>query len=258
MKLELEDKVAFVAGASRGIGFAIAGAFLDEGAKVVLTGRNSQSLKEAAGALQKKGSPEQVLSIQGDMTVPDEIKRAVEKTISTFGGIDTVVANVGGGSSRAGWDVGPEEWEEALKTNLVGSMVLAKTVLPHLIRKKSGCLIFISSIAGSEALPAPLNYSAAKSALQTAMKNLSREVGPEGVRVNAVSPGNVLFPGGSWERLLSNGRDKVERYIQSEVPLRRFGRPEEIADAVVFLASERARFVTGACLVVDGGQTRSL
>jgi 3-oxoacyl-[acyl-carrier protein] reductase len=89
------------------------------------------------------------------------------------------------------------------------------------------------------------------------MKSLSRLVGPQGVRVNAVAPGNVLFPGGTWERRLAERREFFEQYIQSEVPLQRFGRPEEIADAVVFLASERASFITGACLVMDGGQTRS-
>jgi 3-oxoacyl-[acyl-carrier protein] reductase len=90
------------------------------------------------------------------------------------------------------------------------------------------------------------------------MKSLSRLAGRDGVRINAVAPGNVLFPGGSWERKLAERREFFEQYVRTEVPLQRFGRAEEIADAVVFLASERASFVTGACLVVDGGQTRSL
>jgi len=139
----------------------------------------------------------------------------------------------------------------------LGSMALASTVLPHLIARGAGSLTFTSSIVGCEAINAPITYSATKAAVQGAMKSLSRLVGPQGVRVNAVAPGNVLFPGGSWERKLAERREFFEQYIQSEVPLQRFGRPEEIANAVVFLASERASFITGACLVVDGGQTRS-
>ena len=114
-----------------------------------------------------------------------------------------------------------------------------------------------SSIAGCEALSAPLPYSAAKAALINVTKNLSRMVGSHGIRVNAVAPGNVLFPGGSWEKKLTENREFFEEYIRREVPLQRFGRAEEVADAVVYLASERASFMTGACVVLDGGQTRS-
>ena len=117
--------------------------------------------------------------------------------------------------------------------------------------------MFISSIAGWEALKAPLTYSVAKAAVLSAMKNLSHLVAEKGIRVNAVVPGNILFPGGTWAKKLAKKTRFFENYIFTEVPLQRFGRPDEIADAVVFLSSERASFITGACLVVDGGQTRS-
>lgn len=198
-----------------------------------------------------------MLSIQGEMTHPEDIRSAIDQTLSKFGGLDTVVANVGSGTARDGWDLKRDDWESALDANLLGSMALATEALPHLIARR-GNLIFISSIAGCESLNAPIPYGAAKAALQSAVKNLSRRLGAKGVRVNTIAPGNVLFPGGSWERLLAERREFYEDYVKSEVPLQRFGRPEEIADAAVFLASERASFITGACLVVDGGQTRSL
>jgi 3-oxoacyl-[acyl-carrier protein] reductase len=116
----------------------------------------------------------------------------------------------------------------------------------------------VASIAGLESMPAPLPYSAAKAALVNYGKNLSRLLASRGVRVNSVAPGNVLFPGGSWERHLADRREEVLRYLQAEVPMQRFGRPEEIADLVVYLSSDRASFITGACVVADGGQTRSI
>jgi len=258
MDLGLHDKIAFVGGSSRGIGLAIARAFLREGAKVVITGRNVESLEEARNHLNREGGSQRVLSVRGDMTDTADIRYALDETISAFGGLDALVANVGSGTTRGGWDLSLEDWQLTLKVNLLGSMVLAGAALPHLIARGGGSLTFTSSIAGSEAVNAPVTYGAAKAAVQSAMKSLSRLVAPHGVRVNAVAPGNVLFPGGSWEHKLAAQREFFEKYIQSEVPLQRFGRPEEIADAVVFLASERASFITGACLVVDGGQTHSV
>ncbi|HIA13686.1 MAG TPA: SDR family oxidoreductase [Nitrospirales bacterium] len=257
MDLGLRDNVVFIAGSSRGIGQAIAHAFLKEQAKVVITGRNKGSLEEARNLLGEEASENQVLTVHGDMTDPIDIQRALEETISLFGNIDAVVANVGSGSARGGWELTSDDWWSVLNTNLLGSMLLATAAFPHLISRGGGSLTFMSSIAGCEAIDAPVTYSAAKAAVQNAMKSLARLLGPDHVRVNAVAPGNVVFPGGSWERKLAEQPGFFEQYIQSEVPLQRFGCPEEIADAVVFLASKRASFITGACLVVDGGQTKS-
>lgn len=257
MDLGLDNKVAFLSGSSRGIGLAIARAFLREGAKVVITGRNTESLKEATAVLKAGDKSRQVLALRRDMTNPLDIDTALDEAIETFGSIDTVVSNVGSGTARSGWDLSLDDWQSVLSVNLVGGMLLASTALSHLTARGTGSLTFISSVAGREVTNAPITYSAAKAALESAMKSLSRFVGPKGVRVNAIVPGNVLFPGSSWERRLAEQKEFFEQYIYSEVPLQRFGQPEEIADAVVFLASERASFITGACLVVDGGQTRS-
>lgn len=258
MDLKLQGKVAFIAGSSRGIGLAIARAFVREGAKVVITGRDVDSLEKAMALLVSEAGTERVVSIRADMTDPDGIQRAVKEALIAFEVIDAVVANVGSGVARGGWDLSLDDWRSVLDANLLGSMALASAILPHLTSQGTGSLTFVSSIAGRESIKAPVTYSAAKAAIQSAVKSFSRLVGSSGVRVNAVAPGNVFFTGGSWERRLAERREFYEQYIESEVALQRFGRPEEIADAVVFLASERASFITGACLVVDGGQTRSL
>jgi 3-oxoacyl-[acyl-carrier protein] reductase len=127
-----------------------------------------------------------------------------------------------------------------------------------MLEHRNGAVILIGSITGLEATPAPLAYSAAKAALLNYTKNLAREVGGSGIRVNYVAPGNVLFEGGSWERRLRDSPEETSRFIRGEVPLQRFGKVDEIANVVAFLASDRASFLTGACVVVDGGQTRGL
>jgi 3-oxoacyl-[acyl-carrier protein] reductase len=257
MDLGLEGRVAFIAGSTRGIGFAIAQGFLREGARVVITGRDGAALEQASMTLTAESSSDRLLSVQGDLTDPVGVQRALDQTLAAFGHLDTVVANVGNGTARGGWELNLEDWDSVLKLNLLAGMALASAALPLLISSGAGSLTFISSIAGHEATSAPVTYSAAKAAVLSGMKNLSRLAGPKGVRVNAVVPGNVLFPGGSWESKVRERPEFFGEFIQSEVPLQRFGSPEEIADAVVFLSSGRASFITGACLVVDGGQTRS-
>lgn len=256
MDLGLEGKVALVAGASRGIGFAVARSFLREGAKVVIAARNAPRLDRAAAELRAGGAPDRLLAVAGDMTDSADIARAIDGTIATFGRLDAVVANVGDGAARSGSDLDAEEWGAVLRANLVGSMLLARATLDLLAARDRSSLTFVSSIAGREAVDAPVTYAAAKAALESAMKSLSRLVANKGVRVNAVAPGNVRFPGGRWEQLRSQHPEAVDAYINAAVPMQRFGTPEEIADVIVFVSSERASFMTGTCVVVDGGQSR--
>lgn len=257
MDLELTDKVAFVAGASRGIGRAIAEGFLREGARVALTARGADDLEAARGAFADAYGADRVHAIAGDQTSESEVARAFAEAEDRLGPVDAVVANVGTGRSVPGHDVVAEEWRRMMDINFVGSMAVAREALARLTDRGSGSLTFVSSIAGVESIPAPVTYSAAKAALISAMKNFARLVGDRGVRVNAVAPGNIYFEGGTWDRLLSERRAHFEAYIAAEVAMQRLGRPEEIADAVVFMASARASFMTGSTLVVDGGQTRA-
>jgi 3-oxoacyl-[acyl-carrier protein] reductase len=256
MDMGLTDAGVLVAGASHGIGLAVAAAFAGEGARVTITGRDSAALDAARGDLECR-YPGRVRAFQGDMRDEAAIRRALDDTAAAFGRLDAVVANVGSGSSVPGYAVPAERWQEALATNLLGGALLAGAALERLVAAKAGSVTFVTSIAGIESIEAPVAYSAAKAALTMAMKGYARQVGRHGVRVNAVAPGNVLFSGGSWDRKLKDNEDVVRAYIDAQVPLGRFGTPEEIAAAVVFLASRQARFITGATLVVDGGQTRS-
>jgi 3-oxoacyl-[acyl-carrier protein] reductase len=258
MEMKLEGSVVFVAGSSRGIGRAIANALLNEGARVVLTGRDEASLEKALGEL-ARGRDERVLAIAGDISDAVTIQNAFGQTLKAFGRIDHLVANLGTGSGKPGWDQSEGEWDRLFEMNFFASVRLTQAVLPHLLTNaEGGSVLYIGSIVGVEATPAPLPYSAAKAALLNYSKNLARQVGAQKIRVNTIAPGNIYFAGGSWERHLSARREQVEQMLRAEVPQQRFGTPEEIASLAVWLCSGQAGFVTGGCYVVDGGQTRSV
>jgi 3-oxoacyl-[acyl-carrier protein] reductase len=259
MDLGLSNQVVFVAGSSRGIGKAIAAALLAEGASVVLTGRDEASLHAAQTELTNPDTFHRILALAGDLADSATIAHALVQTRERFGCIDHLIANLGTGSGKPGWDQPEEEWQRLFELNFFASARLAQAVLPHLLANPDGgSILFISSICAVEATPAPLPYSAAKAALVNYSKNLARQLGPKKIRVNTIAPGNIYFPGGSWERHLNHRREAVESMLQAEVPLQRFGTPEEIASLAAYLCSSQAAFATGGCYVMDGGQTRSL
>jgi 3-oxoacyl-[acyl-carrier protein] reductase len=256
MDLGLKDKIVFVAGASRGIGKGIAASFLDEGARVVITGRDPTALAATAAEL-AAGRPDRILTFAGDLSQAAIVQQAQQSAITQWGPVDVLICNIGSGTARNGWQIAAADWEAVFQINLWTTVRLVEVFLPAMVETQRGSIVLISSIAGLESLGAPIPYSVAKAALERYRKDLARRVGKYDVRVNTVAPGNILFPGGSWQRKLDADPAGVTSMIAAEVPFGRFGTPQEIGSAVTFLASAHAGFITGACVVVDGGQTRA-
>lgn len=253
MKLELDNRVALVTGASRGIGLAIATALAAEGARVALAARGADALNAARTALGGQSS----IHI-ADVTDPTSAAALVQDVEKQWGGIDILVCNVGSGASVPPGTETAADWSRAIKLNLLATTNMIEAARPLMARGTGDrAVVCISSIAGMAALGAPVTYYAAKAALNAAVRGLARPLALEGIRINAVAPGNILAADGTWARKLSESRAAVEDMLQREVALRRLGRPEEIADLVAFLASARAAFITGSVVVADGGQLRS-
>jgi 3-oxoacyl-[acyl-carrier protein] reductase len=258
MKLGLEGTASFISGSSRGIGLAVARALLAEGASVTVTGRDRGSLAKAHADLTADFGGERVSSHEGDFSETAVIRDALEVATARWGKLDSVVACVGTGVVEPVWELGEDEWQRALTLNFHASVRLIQAVVPSMVKMKKGAIVAIGSIAGVESLGAPLPYGCAKAALSHYVCSLAREVGPHRVRVNCIAPGNIIFPGGRWEEKIAEKPEFFRDHIDREVPLQRFGTPEEIADLAAFLCSDRASFITGSCIVADGGQTRSV
>jgi 3-oxoacyl-[acyl-carrier protein] reductase len=253
MKLGLEGSVALVSGASRGIGLAIARALVAEGAEVALAARGIEGLKAAASEIGGETSVH-----AADVTDPTAAAGLVGEVEQRWGRIDILICNAGSGASVApGTETAPE-WRRVIDLNLFATTNVIEAARPVMSRASGErAIVCVSSICGLAALGAPVTYSAAKAALNATVRGLARPLALEGIRINAVAPGNILFDDGTWARKIAENRPAVDDMLSREVALRRLGKPEEIADIVVFLASPRAAFITGTVVVADGGQLRS-
>jgi len=254
MNLNLDNKKTLITGASRGIGLAIAKGFLQEGAKSCLTSRGSDVLFDNEKRLQDVYGLDSVLACKCDCTDIESLEFLRSEVEVKWNRLDVVVINVGDGRSVSDALPDNKQWQKTWNSNFESALQTARTFLP-MLEKSKGCLLFISSITGMEAFGAPTDYSTAKSAIIALAKNMARKLAFNSVRVNVIAPGNVYFEGGSWDEKIQQDKERVDKIIKSTVPMNRFATPQEIADSAVFLCSDRASFITGATLVVDGGQT---
>jgi 3-oxoacyl-[acyl-carrier protein] reductase len=252
MDLELTGKRCLVSGASRGIGRAIAHALAREGGRVAAVARGQADLVTLLGELPGQGHT----PITADVTTADGATAAVDGCVAALGGIDVVVTNVGKSFARDASAMDDADFAKSLDMNLWSAARVAQRAVPHLVAGGGGSITMIASIWGREAGGAPA-YNAAKAAVIALAKALARDYAKHAIRVNSVAPGSILFPGGGWERRQSADPDGIADFIRRELPFGRFGTPEEVADVVAFVASPRARWITGACLSVDGGQGRA-
>lgn len=257
MDLGLKGRTIFVAGASRGIGLGIVEACLAEGAKVAITARGAEALEETRAQLAGRYGEGNLWAMAGDLRQTEIIETALAGAEAALGPIYGAVANVGLYPCPPGMEVDDETWDAGFTQNLTSAWRLARGAWRLMQPRGEGSILLISSIAGLGALGSPLTYGTAKAAVNHLTKEMAKLTGAGGVRVNAIAPGNIIFPGGSWQERMDGPRGTAwQRWIDREVPMKRYGLPEEIGSVAAFLMSRQASFVHGAIVPVDGGQTR--
>jgi 3-oxoacyl-[acyl-carrier protein] reductase len=257
MDLGLRDKVAIVTGSSRGLGLASAKALAAEGCRVSLCARTESTLHAAAREVATlAGGTDRVHTITADLTRADGVQAVVDGTIERFGGIDVLVNNVGLARGGALLETSDEEWQEAIDNTLMPAVRASRLAVPHMQRRGGGAIVIIASIFGRE-IGGRMTYGAVKAAEIALAKSLAQQLASSNIRVNSVSPGSILFEGGSWWKRQQANPAAISDFVKRELPFGRFGRADEVGDVVAFLASPRASWISGASVVVDGCQSRS-
>ncbi len=257
MDLGLDGRVAIVSGGSRGIGLAIAKALAAEGCRLVLCARGEEALEKAAAGLRDDGA--EVLTVAGDVTSLEGARRPVDLAMKEFGALHILASNVGGNRRGKFADTTDEDWEAVLDANLRAHIRMARHAIPAMESSRGGAITFTASIFGREGGGPGLSiYNSTKSALISLAKIMSMELAEKNIRVNTIAPGSIRFPGGSWDKRCIDDPEGMAAFIKTNLPFGRFGTAQEVADVVAFLSSPRASWVSGACLNIDGVQSKSL
>jgi 3-oxoacyl-[acyl-carrier protein] reductase len=262
MNLGLKDRVALVAASSQGIGLATAEAFAAEGCRVAMCARNQQTLQTAASKIKKQYSVN-VLAEAFDVTDAGSVSRFVAAVAQEFGGVDICVTNAGGPPAKGFLAATLEEWQRALELNFLSTVYFAREVIPHMQKRHWGRIITLTSITTKQPVADLVLSNAVRAAVVGLVKSLANEFGKDGILVNNVGPG---FTATDRLKELASARasssGKSEREIfdgwASDAPLKRLGEPREVAQTIVWLASERASYITGQTVLVDGGLYKGL
>ena len=257
MDLTLNGKVAMITGGSRGLGRQCALALGREGCAVAICGRDGEQAQRTVAELSGLGI--RAHGSRADVTNPADAARFLQETADALGAPDILVNNVGGRRGSVLFDeTTMEQFLEGLEVNLIAAVRMTKLALPHMQAQGWGRVINIASIYGREH-GGSVDYMTGKAGMIAFSKHLALQLAPSGVLVNCVAPGSIDFPGSSWDRFQQNNTpETVAEFIDRNLPMGKFGWPEPIGETVAFLASDRAGLITGACINVDGGQSKSL
>jgi 3-oxoacyl-[acyl-carrier protein] reductase len=251
MELGLTGRVALVTGSTRGIGRHTALTLAREGCDVAVCGRTQATLDDAVATLSQTGR--RVHGTQVDLLERGGVERFVDEAVASLGRLDVVVANVGGTFGGNFLDTTPEDWVKTFEVNLVHAVRVIQAATPHLSKSDAASVVIVASISGSR--PGPRSqYGVAKAAELQLAASLARELAPRRIRVNTVSPGSILWEGGSWHKRATTMPDVIQAFVEREFPWGRMGTLDEVANVITFLASPRASWVTGTDVVVDGAQ----
>jgi 3-oxoacyl-[acyl-carrier protein] reductase len=243
--MTLSGKVAVVTGGSRGIGRAVTCALAREGAAVTLCGRDPVALEKVAAELEPSGA--QVLTVKADVTLAVDVERLIGACLARFGGVNILVNNAGVTRDNLVLRMKDEEWDEVLDTNLKGAFHCTRAVLRPMIKQRGGRIINLTSVVGIMGNPGQANYAAAKAGIIGFTKATAKEVASRAITVNAVAPGFI-------ETDMTNALDpELQEQMRAQIPVGRFGTPEEVAELVVFLASDHAAYITGHVIHINGG-----
>ncbi len=257
MDLGLTDRIAIVTGSSRGLGLASARALAAEGCRVCICARNAEGLARAADDVATSaGSSGRVVAVHADVSTSAGVELVISRTVESFGGLDILVNNVGRASGSDILQTSDAEWQAAFDETLFPAIRASRLAVPHMRHRGGGSIVLIASIWGRES-GGRMTYNAVKAAEISLSKAMAQQLAPSNIRVNSVAPGSILFPGGSWHRRQQEDPKGIAEFVARELPFGRFGRAEEIAAVVAFLASSQASWISGACIAVDGCQGRS-